>query len=464
MTRVDHRRLMNECPSVIGMMTSVLQSDGSVDSAIRDVAKEGPPLSRKLFDDVVKKTDTKGSASLSECLGKTVSELPKGASGYARSVMMVLSASESSDDETRDRMLSDASDIAIDAVKEMGESYGASLTAPCMAVFGIGIMIPMILMSIIPMLNVGGMFGSKTIDQNIVIMTTLVAIPCCILMVALYVRSRNPFLGGNTSGHRSITFAPLLISIPLALVFVHMGGDVEWTFLFSMLPACLFTALLMVNSVREEAERRKKESSLMDVIFDIGNRMLSGINFERATVDAIANHKVCSVLSEGLEREYALSRGDPSSALSHSLGHISGEVTMALKNIHICSEKDGYDAGRMAVNIGKQMQNRNITMKNLEIKLKSTTDMMVGTAMLFAPMVLGLSISMLGPLSRLGSKVSMEGSTAILAFFLIELSALISILVSSLGSGEDVRKIVWRFCIMCPVSLLVFALCCSINL
>ena len=46
-------RLLNEGPDVIGRMTSVLGRGGSLDTAVRDVAENGPELSRTIFGRLV---------------------------------------------------------------------------------------------------------------------------------------------------------------------------------------------------------------------------------------------------------------------------------------------------------------------------------------------------------------------------------------------------------------------------
>ena len=284
---MDYRKLVNESPAVIGMITSTLQSGGSVDTAIRSIAESGPKLSRIIFAQAVRTTDTKGYPSLKGALTEILSDLPKDSSGYCRAVMMILSASESSDSETRERMLRDSADISLDSVREMGESYGASLTVPCMTVFGIGIMVPMILMSILPMLNVGGMFGSKSLDQGTIVMVTLAIVPSFIMMVALYLRNKNPFLNGDILLTDMRYGAPLIASIPLAIIYLAVETDDDWMLLFSLAPSCIATLILMSDTMYKETKRRKCEMSLMDSVFDIGNRMLSGYNFERAGVDSM---------------------------------------------------------------------------------------------------------------------------------------------------------------------------------
>lgn len=460
----DHRRLVNESPAVIGMMTSVLQSGGSIDTAVRSVAESGPRHSRRLFGRAVRIADTKGAPSLTDALTQELSGLPKEASGYGRAILMILSSAVSSDAETSERLMKDSADLALNSVREMGESYGASLTVPCMAVFGIGIMVPLILMSLLPMLSIGGMFGSRTISQGAIVTVTLVIVPSAILLVALYIRGRNPFLpdGGSLTDLRYA--APMLSALPLAAVFMTADTDPDWIFLFSLVPACIATIILMTETMHRERRRSKCELSLMDSVFDMGNRMLSGVNFEMASIDSMAARNDSSDLARSLSREYALCRGDLRSAISSAVGPVSPEMATAFQNILLCSERNNDDAGKLAVTLGKQFQNRTVTKRELDMKLKSTTDMMVATAMLFAPMVLGMSVAMLVPLSGIAGYVPLQNTSAVLSIYLIELSALISILVSSLGNGEGIPQMVWRFCIICPVSLLVFAVCCSISL
>ena len=461
---MDGRRLLNECPIVIGMMTSIIQSGGSLDSAVRSVADDGPPLSKEVFTEVVRITDTKGGSSIREALSAELSSLPKESEGYSRALLMCCSASESSNEDSRDDLLKEASDVALDAVRTMGEDYGASLTTPCMTVFGIGIMVPLIIMSILPMLSIGGMFGSFIMDEKSLITITLVIVPSIILLVTSVIRSRNPFLKKENNMKDLLYIIPILLSIPLAIVYLHIEGSSEWVFLFSLAPACVAACILMFQNIMRERERDICARSMMDSVFDLGNRMISGENFENATVDSFSSNPGCSTVSDRLSKEFILCRGDLKGAIADTVDTISSEMSLALESIRISSEKDTEDAGRLAMTLGKQFRNRIGVMKGIDLKLKSTTDMMVATSVFFAPMVLGLSVAMLEPLSRLTTFPSLYGTSMILDFYLIELCALISVLVSSLVNGEGISKIVWRFCIMCPISLLIFAVSCNIGL
>ncbi|MGN0097798.1 MAG: hypothetical protein ACI38Y_00535 [Candidatus Methanomethylophilaceae archaeon] len=460
----DCRRLTGEGPAVVGMLTSSLESGGSVDSAIREVASEGPRISRKLFSDAVNSVDTKCSPGLKEALMHVLDDLPEEAIGYRRAVGMCLAASESSDPTESSRILRDAADSALESVRLMGESYSSSLSFPCMAVFAIGIMVPMILMSLLPMLSIGGMFGADMVSGEMVMAVTLVLIPGGILAMCLWIRSRNPFREENPSFEGWKVSLPLLITIPLMVIHRMMGFDPEGMLLFSLAPAAVVTLAYAWGERRMSMEKNRCIDSLMDSIMDMGNRMLSGENFETAAVGSMESKVHCANVGSRLGHELEMCRGDAGLAVMNAISPVSREMASSIEDIRSCSVRDVEDAGRLAVTMGRQYQNRGVTMRVLETRLKSLTDMMFATAAVFAPMVLGLSVSMLEPLSSLAGYTGMEDTSSVLAVYLVELCVLISLLTSSLGRGGRFVDTLWRFCVMCPVSLLIFAVCGQVSL
>ncbi|MBR6205410.1 MAG: hypothetical protein IKQ60_10330 [Candidatus Methanomethylophilaceae archaeon] len=391
-----------------------------------------------------------------------MSSLPESAAGYRRAVHMCVAAAESSTSEERARMLKDASDISLAAVKDMGEAYGASINTPCMAVFGIGILVPMILMSILPMLSVGGMFGVNIVDESTIVFITLGIIPAVILTISLWLRATNPFLTASLDKRELRYATPLLLAIPITIVYLSFGRGTEYLLLFALAPGCALVLALMFRDMGSERRRRKCEEGLRDSVFDMGNRMLSGDNFEKASAEAVAVRKECAAVADSLAREFTLCRGNIEKAVSRSIRPISEDVSIAFIDISRCARRDVSDAGRLAIALGRQFQNQNHARRSMELNLKSMTDMMLATAVLFAPLVLGMSVSMLEPLSKISEFHSLDGTATILSIYLAELSATIAVMMASLGRGEGFRSILWRFCIMCPLGQLVFCICCGI--
>lgn len=90
---------------------------------------------------------------------------------------MVLSASEARSEDERDRLLAEARRVSLNGLKDAGKAFGSSLNLPFLLIFGAGIMIPMVLMSVLPMISVSGAFGTSAMNPVTVAAITLVAIP-----------------------------------------------------------------------------------------------------------------------------------------------------------------------------------------------------------------------------------------------------------------------------------------------
>ena len=139
---------------------------------------------------------------------------------------------------------------------------------------------------------------------------------------------------------------------------------------------------------------------------------------------------------------------------------------MANHYCEICkaSKRDVRNAGKLATGIAHQVQDQNTVRKGIENKLKSTTDMMTGTSALFAPIILGMSIVMLGPITEITGEVFFDGIGKILSIYLIELAALISLMSSNLICKGKTVDVMARFSLMMPVALIIFLAVSSISL
>lgn len=461
---MNRRRLMNEGPTVVGLLTSVLESGGSLDGAARVVAEEGPPLSRELFSDAVRSTDVKESPGIKEALIRETADLDREASGYRQAVMLCVCASESGDGKERLATLKEASDLALDATRIMGERYLESLTVPCTSVFALGILLPMIMMSIMPIMGIGGMFGEASIDGGLIAAMILVLVPVAILAISWAIRNGNPFIAPRPFMDDPRPSGLLLIPIPVLIALVHSGWALEDAIPVAVIPACAICVMMLYGDRMRSLKRSRVESGLRDSVFELGNALLTGDNFEKVSVEVLGSREECRDVAVSLGREIDICRGDVHRAISDAVSPVSQETSRALQDIYRCSLKDTEDAGGLALAVGRQYQNSDNIRNELDLRMKSMRDMMLGTAVFFAPLVLGMSISMLVPLSGISGFQTMQGMEAMASAYLVELSAMIAMMTSSLGSGGGFKEVVWRFSLMAPVALVVFASCSGLRL
>ena len=133
-------------------------------------------------------------------------------------------------------------------------------------------------------------------------------------------------------------------------------------------------------------------------------------------------------------------------------------------DIYRASKRDIRNAGKLATSIAHQIQDQNGVRKSIENKLKSMMDMMSGTSAIFAPIILGMSIVMLGPITEITGQVFFDNIGSTLAIYLVELAALISLMSSNLMCKGKTVDIMARFSLTMPISLVVFMICSSFTL
>ena len=456
--------ILNEAPTAIGMMAVTLSSGGSFDTAIRDVAWNGPKNISDILKRIVLDADCRRISDIKKAVIDEFSSFPKELSPFKRAIHMVITAFESNDPNERTGMMKDAENIILEGLRSMGETYSSGLNSPCMLIFGLGIMLPMILISMLPMLSIGGLFSVPFIDSDMVTVIVLAVIPAFVGAIVFSLLERNPFHKVRFDGSEVRFITPLLSAIPLFFVFGRIGLSDEISLSLGLIISGIIAYILLSSPLKKEKERARLVSVLDDSLFELGNRLSMGENFEIAIKKTFGSRKDCIQLFNRIERELTICRGDIEFALTAVLSEISPKAASDYRDIYRASMCDVRNAGRLATNLAHQRQDQNNVRKSIENKLKSTMDMMTGTSAIFAPIILGMSVVMLGPISDITGSVFFDDIGLKLIFYLVELAALISLMTTNLMFKGGSLNVISRFCLMMPVSLVVFMACSVISI
>jgi len=448
--------VMNESPTAIGMMRLMIDSGSSLDSVVREIAKNGPKNISKMFRKVVWDVDTRASSDIRDSLNQMIGALPDALASFRRSMYLIISASDPKDANERMRITKDANDTILEGLKEMGESYSSKLNAPCMVIFGLGVMVPMILVSILPMLSIGGQFGSASLDPMVIALITLLVIPAVVAAVIMIIASRNPFYIKSSEKITLPNIVSASVCIPVFIAVFIVTGDIATSMAISAITSGSLLFVSLYPGMTKERKKIKIERTMGDLLFDLGNRLLSGENFESALVSSFRERKNCGKIAESLERCISVSRGDTAAAVRTVMDVYSKKMASLYCDVHTSSLKDLRDAGKLAVSMGHQIQDQNATMNGIQNKLRSMLDMMTGTSAVFAPLILGISVSMLMPLMGLAGGSGMSFTSPILMAYLIELALLISVLTTQLKCRGGLLTTLYTFSIMMPVALTIF--------
>ncbi len=448
-------RLLNEGPEVIGCISTVLEGGGSLDTAVREIAGGGPPCSAKLFRRIVEDSELRVESDVFAAMSRLISNLPEGCSAYGLALRMAITAADIKDPRERSRVLKEASDISLNGLSAAGKSFASSLNAPCMLIFGLGIMVPMVLMSIMPMMSLSGMFGSASLDFRTISVLTLVLIPCAVLAMISGISRRNPMLASVERGS-PMELVPLLLVFPLFFIFNRFTGDSTVSVCLSAVAAGTTALLSGIRGDRSEARRRKAERELGHILLEVGNRLVTGTPFEESVVESLACRKSLADMSVRFRNEVALCRGDVTLAICNVFSSVSPEISHSLAEVYRTSVKDLAEAGRLSISLGRRINDRISIRRAIRNELKGMCDTMYGTAAVFAPMVLGLSVAMLEPLKRLSEGIDSGTTSLILSVYLFELCGIIALLLSFIEGNSTYRAGVRQLAGLCRVSLPVF--------
>jgi hypothetical protein len=377
---------------------------------------------------------------------------------------LMISASDPKDANERMRITKDANDTILEGLKELGESYSSKLNAPCMIIFGLGVMVPMIMVSIIPMLSVGGQFSSASLDPMMIAVVTLLLIPAVVAAVIMTIASKNPFYVRSNEKVTAVHVISAAVCVPAFFVMFHITKDMAFSAAASAIASGISLFITIHPGMMKERRKVKTESIMGDALFDLGNRLLSGENFETALTATFNGRNDCAELAISLEKNMMISRGDGEMAIRTAMTPYSERMASLYSDVYASSLKDLRDAGRLAVSIGHQLQDQTAAMNGIQNKLRSMLDMMTGTSAVFAPLILGISLSMLAPLMHLAGGTEMSFASPILIAYLIELAALISVLSTQLKCRGGLLTILYSFSMMMPIALIVFLVSSNISI
>jgi hypothetical protein len=369
---------------------------------------------------------------------------------------MVTASSESTEDGRR-RALDRANNAMISGARRRIEEYALSLSVPSMLIFGLGILLPLMVGSFMPMLSwnlwsteeIGAsrsMGGVTTDIQTMFVMNFL--FPSIAALVAMNAVEGHPMVRSNeksrgaSKGLLKCIMAAIGASIPFAFLSISLlsGTALSVALLFSAIgPAA---AMLVLRGSHRALSGKKPEGGLEDALFRTGARMLEGENFEsslrRAFLDSAGQEdpllRRVSLRSAMLGLEEGLP-GDDDSGASNSNAYDG------LRIARRAAEKDELAAGMLAMDLAAYLKDLRELKAALLNRLKPTVSMMKTTALLLAPIVLGITYAIYLSLASMTGGHNAGSARGefflVLGFFLAEMDAVVVYFVNGIGGGSS---------------------------
>jgi hypothetical protein len=470
--RREELDMLRESPTVIGAMSMSMQLQPSLDRAVVFASQCGDGSLNLRLRTILWQVLTRVRNDLTMSMMEFASTLGEENESLRQSIHLFISATHESTREGMDRLLDKANSLVIEGVKDRVERYVASLSLPTMVFFAFGILLPVMMFSLVPLLTLGSVSSVGTaartgpiISDTELALLLLVVFPVASFLYSRSTLSRNPLQAVGrpelSLDRRSLTAIALYAASMIVLSLLLARSYPEIVLIVGVcVPSAYFylrhrTAHILVTRIPAV------EKDFINALYQIGNRMTTGASFDVA-FEEVAHSRSASPFGEFARKamfKCMTTRRDLSRIIADDslLLGMSPLVRNAFVTVAECAASDPQAAGKVALNLAQYLSDLRSCQAKIGEKLQSVVDMMNSTSAIFAPIVLGITgslFSLVGTVSP-GSG-SVQNMTLIGGIYVVELTFIVSFFTVFLLGGKSWTEVGYRFFTKAPVAAIVF--------
>jgi Flp pilus assembly protein TadB len=459
---------LGRAPEAIHYMAMSLRLNPSLHQAVQFSAENvggtlGEALGKIHWDTVTRKQPT-----LERSYMAFANEWGHWNEDFMRSLQALKMGVSEKTPEGRARHLEKAHDIILSGTRRKIDEFAASLAGPTTIFFGLGVLLPMVIGAMMPMIflaNLGGTINlqggasnnNSTISSSAFLVTNVgfivvmtVVFPLIAYIYAVQILNRRPgtldpakVRTGNPRDEWSLSKASLVgLGVGLAVSFVgvlaglgyfnaYVGSVLQetWT-AFIVLGISLMFSIVAFLRIRFLEKRHRAlyqlEQEFPDTFFQIASQMGEGVSLNNAIQHGAEGAKGTESAKFFQHILYImhLSGQTPEQVLFGSTRgpgvmeqYPSRPMRVAMRALLEASKKGPEAISETVLPMAEFLKELRNTDQNIRTSLKGTTQMMRGSVMFFTPVVIGIT----GALYLLLSSVLANGALIVPApiFFLV---------------------------------------------
>lgn len=472
----EEKVMTAESPRMIASITMSMQSRPNLERAVLFASERGGGVLSWRLRELLWSIITRRERDMVSAVLSFNSKLSDSNDGLRQAMHLVVSANFERTKNGLERLLDKANQIILENLKEAVDRYASSLTVPTMVLFSIGIIMPVMLFALLPLLSMGGMAssplqptGGEVLSEGMIALLMLLVFPLFCFLYARSILERNPI---RVMDPLEVKFDPISLLLPVSwtfigiiLIMVPLGIYGSYGLLMGIfLPPSVYLLLRTNGEGVGSKDAKRSEKEFANALYQIGNRMLTGASFEAAFEEA-ANSMDGSQFSRYAKKVVHLSRisrEDITGLVGRSdlIGVESAVLEAAMNSVADSAKRDSQAAGKVALNLAQSMNDLRRGEARIEERLRGVIDMMRSTAVFFAPIVLGITSSLFGVIgAQTGQSLgSMEGIVLVVGVYLMELGFIVTYFTTFLMAEGGWRNVAFQFSTRAPLALLIFVL------
>lgn len=391
----------------VHLLASSLRVDRSLTTAVRFAARNGSDGVREVFERLEWEVQVRHHPTVDEGFFSLATRVGRQEGALKRALLTLHGAESEPTREGLERRLERALDIVLKADERRRELLSSTLERPVTLLLGTGVVLPLVLVTLIPLLRV----AQPAVSPVGMALLMLVAVPALTLLGASRILDRNSL--GAPVAARERRWA---VKGAAAAVAAGAAGAAFALFLPGALPvepaqlaaasaaagAAVAGTLLWRRSAPGASAREEAEADLPDLLHAVGSKMTAGRPAEQALLEAVeaAAGKTLSERLRGVLFDVVVGRRDLRDAIARDDGLRScGRAAPALRLMASAARRDAAEAGRVVQHLAEFERIRLDAATSLRAKVRSVVETARTTTAVFAPLILGITAGMYGLLS-----------------------------------------------------------------
>ncbi len=419
-------------PEVVQYLAMSLRVTPSLSRAIAFAAAHvDEPLASSLRR-ILWRVQVRASTNHEEAFLDMAQEWGAACEGYKRALYAIRASLLERTPESMQAMLEKAVAGAHRSATQRMETFAARLAGPTFILFALGVVLPMVIGSMLPMAGIGGIdIGPEALALLLVgLFPAVTAAYATRILADRPGTLPPPSLGNGSLRRRNLAWGAIVGGFLLApglppLDSMVAAGAASNLRLLPYLWAptgALATILLLQTTAsrRMHAEVMRLEREFPDALFQLGSRIADGMALELAlerTADSMRGTEVARLFRR-IHGRSRLTRDSLDSVLFGTTGilrgHPSAAVRATMAAVVAAAGKDAVGAGRTITGIGEYLRDLLRMEHEIRTRLSQVVDTMRTTAMFFAPIVLGITTALYGILG--GVLQGVRGVPGVFAF------------------------------------------------
>ncbi len=471
---------IGKAPESINYMTMSMRVKPSLFQALKFASENAEEPMASGLKKVLWEVYTRKRSSIEESFMAFALEWGEWNDDLKRSLFSIRSAVLEKTKEGLEGSLERANDIIIDGTKQQVKEFSDSLSMPTTVLFAIGIILPIMIGALLPMMSISDldMMQEQTTSGvgifQMVLMMNIVT-PIAAFMYSYYILSKRP---GTVSLPRvdlredkTSAFIAFIIFVILFFVFYISRGSLSYLMPLPLLwpPVFSLSFYLLVTSSKPRQTRRefiKMEKEFPDTLFQLGSRLAEGAPVETALTSvskSMEGAKIAELFTR-ISNTCRLHQMSMETVLFGKEGmlneHPSSMIRASMKAVVSLSKKVAGEAGLTVMRISNYLKDMQMMEEDMRSELYSSVQMMEATSMFFAPVVMGVVTGMYHLLYEIfldisgAQLISPSNFTAVISVYLLTTGFVVTYFTEGIKSRNDpieFRYSLGRMLLVCTV-------------